>query len=259
VLKAVLFDLDDTLLGNPMDTFVPAYTRTIAQYVASHFQTDHFVEALMHGTAAMDANHGQGPTNEEAFAAVFYPEVGLERSVLEPLLKRFYAEEFDQLQPLTHSLPEARPLIHWVFEQGLQVAVATNSLFPQVAIEHRLAWAGIPIDDFDFDLVTSYEIMHATKASPKYYYEILSLLDRQPHECLMVGDDYLRDVGPASAAGIPVFWIAPPAATAPGAKTKPIGRGALSDAWNFLMTNCNYALATPTQPEGTPPRSGPGS
>ena len=51
----------------------------------------------------MEANVGVGITNEEAFAAVFYPALGHERSDLEPVLAQFYAEDAELP-------PESRPI-----------------------------------------------------------------------------------------------------------------------------------------------------
>jgi FMN phosphatase YigB (HAD superfamily) len=93
------------------------------------------------------------------------------------------------------------------------MAVATNPVFPRTAVEQRLDWAGVPAREFPYDLITTYENMHATKAHPAYYREILSRLNRKPGECLMVGDDRQRDIEPAAGEGIPVFWVhsdAPP-------------------------------------------------
>ncbi len=129
----------------------------------------------------------------------------MKRQRCAPLLERFYAEEFPKLQAMTRPIPEARPLVEWAFAHDLQVAIATNSLFPRTAIEQRLAWAGVPVTEFDYALVTSYEIMHATKANPAYYCEVLERLGRQPSECLMVGDDWTLDMLPAAAVGIPIY------------------------------------------------------
>ena len=40
MLKAILFDLDDTLLGNSMDTFIPAYFQALTRYVAEWIPPD---------------------------------------------------------------------------------------------------------------------------------------------------------------------------------------------------------------------------
>jgi len=141
------------------------------------------------------------------------------------------------LRPLTRTLPEARPLVEWALERGLQVAIATNPLFPRTAIEQRLEWAGVPVGarwPRPYALVTSYEIMHATKANPAYYHEILAHLGRQPGECLMVGDDWERDIAPAASVGIPVYWIAAPGKVPPADDVALVGQGMLGDLWDWL-------------------------
>jgi len=215
MFKAILFDLDDTLLGNSMERFVPAYFQALTRYVAHLIQPDRLIAELLRATRAMEANDGSGPTNEELFAAAFYPALGYERAALEPIFRQFYADEFPKLRGLTYTLPEARLVVEQAFAHGLQVAIATNSLFPRSPIEQRLEWAGVPVTEFDYQLVTSYEIMHATKANPAYYREIAARLGRQPGECLMVGDDWKRDIAPAASVGIPGYWITEPGNTPP--------------------------------------------
>lgn len=210
MLKAILFDLDDTLLGNPMETFMPAYLQALTRYMAHLIPPGRLISELMRGTQAMSAADGNGPTNEEAFATVFFPAVGYEPAELRPTFERFYAEEFPRLRALTRPRAEARPLVEWAFERGLQVTIATNPLFPRSPIEQRLEWAGVPVTEFDYALVTTYEDMHATKSHPAYYREVLTRLDRQPDECLMVGDNWEWDIAQAASIGIPVYWIAGP-------------------------------------------------
>ena len=242
MLKAILFDLDDTLLGNSMETFIPAYFRVLARRVTHLIPADRLVAELMRGTRAMNANDGTGPTNEEAFSSVFYPALGYERDELRPILDRFYAEEFPKLRSLTQPRLEARALVEWAFERGLQVVVATNPIFPRMAVEQRLDWAGVPVTEFDYALVTTYENMHATKPHPAYYHEILARLGRQPGECLMVGDDEQRDIAPAALVGIPVYWIAELGAASPEDDVTPVGQGTLADLWDWVRTGMSLVL-----------------
>jgi FMN phosphatase YigB (HAD superfamily) len=83
--------------------------------------------------------------------------------------------------------------------------------------------------------VTVYENMHATKAHPAYYREIMTLLGRQPDECLMVGDDWVRDIAPAASVGIPVYWIAENSDTPPGDDLRLGGQGTLADLWEWTQ------------------------
>ena len=234
MLKAILFDLDDTLLGNPMDTFIPAYFQALTGFMAHLIPSEKLISELLRATRAMEKNDGTGLTNREAFASLFYPALGHEQAKLEPAFARFYAEEFPKLRALTQSQPEARPLLEWAFGRGLQVVIATNPVFPRTAIEQRLDWAGVPVSEFDYALVTVYEDMHATKAHPAYYREILTLLGRQPDECVMVGDHWERDIGPAAQVRIPVYWIAGPDDAPPVDDVTLAGQGTLADLWDWL-------------------------
>jgi FMN phosphatase YigB (HAD superfamily) len=176
--------------------------------VAGVVEPGRFIEELLKATRAMDGNDGSGPRNEEVFAAAFYPALGVPREEMEPLLERFYNEAFPRLEPLTGVRPAAPKIVEWAMSRGLQVVIATNPLFPRTAIEQRMAWGGVGVDRFDYELVTCYENSRATKSSPAYFREIVEFLGRQPDECLMVGDNWGWDVVCAGEAGIPSFWIA---------------------------------------------------
>ena len=232
--RAVLFDLDDTLLGNAMSTFIPAYFEAITRWASDRVEPRRLVAALMAGTTAMDSNDGAGPTNEDAFAAVFYPMVGIDREELEPVFQRFYEEAFPALRALTRPLPEAPRLVGAALEEGLQVAVATNPLFPLTAIEQRLEWGGVGPGAFRYEVVTSYETCHATKPRAVYYREILERLGRRPEECLMVGDSWQLDIAPSTALGMAAFWVAPPWAAPSRSAASLAGRGSLADLWRLV-------------------------
>ena len=92
-------------------------------------------------------------------------------------------------------------------------------------------------------MVTHIENMHATKADLAYYREILSVLELEPRSCLMVGDDWLRDMVPAAGAGIPVYWVTVREGSGPGLRESGgsqvpgdllIGSGPLGDVLSAL-------------------------
>jgi FMN phosphatase YigB (HAD superfamily) len=211
--------------------------------MASIVPPEKLVTELLRGTQAMDAGDGSGPTNEMVFDAVFYPALEREKAELAPIFDRFYADEFPKLQAMTHPIPEARLLVEWAFERGLQVVIATNPMFPRTAVEQRLAWADVPVTEFDYALVTTYEVMHATKAHPAYYREILDLLGREPKECLVVGDDWQMDMAPAASIGIPIYWVTrpddtllpiPPLGVGERRGGVLIGQGTLESLWDWM-------------------------
>ena len=150
--RAILFDLDGTLLGNDMDLFLPPYFKMLSARVAHAMPPDAFVAHLMRATELMMANDGQG-TNEEVFCSAFYPLAGHPREHWEPIFVDFYANDFPALRQFTKCKPEARQVVQQAFDLGLDVVIATNPLFPALAIQHRMKWAGVA--DFAYDLVTS--------------------------------------------------------------------------------------------------------
>ena len=82
--------------------------------------------------------------------------------------------------------------------------LATNPLFPAVATQSRVRWAGLEPEDFAW--ITTYENSRYCKPNPDYYREILDKLNLKPGECLMVGNDVQED-GAAAKLGMPVFLL----------------------------------------------------
>lgn len=232
--QAILFDLDNTLLENPIDHFIPTYISALGEHVAGHVDREVFVKELMRGTEAMVANRDPNRTNKEAFDAVFFPAIGRTPEELGPVLEDFYARRFPELRGVSRPKPTARPLMEWVFEHGFQVVIATNPLFPRTAVEDRLAWAGVPVDAFDYDLITTYEDMHAAKPNGGYYLEIAQRLGRPPGECLMVGDEWEQDIEPALGVGMTAYWIAEPDQEAPSNDSGLVAQGSLSDFYLWI-------------------------
>ena len=87
---------------------------------------------------------------------------------------------------------------------GLRTVLATNPLFPSIATEHRIRWAGFELDDFEF--YTTYENSRSCKPNPKYYLEVLERAGARPEESLMVGNDVQEDMI-AEKLGMKVFLL----------------------------------------------------
>lgn len=236
-LQAILFDLDDTLLGNNMDGFLQRYFPLLAAYARPVINADKFLPELMHATQAMISNEDRTLTNREVFWQVFCERNSLDQQVVEPFFAKFYRERFSQLETATERRPVAARLVRWCTENDLKVVIATNPLFPLDAIQQRLAWAGLSVNEFDFDLVTGYENMHSAKPYRAYYREILGRIDVEPTRALMVGDDWQNDIVPASQLGLHTYWIASRQAAVPddGTTVRPDSQGTLNDLFGKLQ------------------------
>jgi HAD superfamily hydrolase (TIGR01549 family) len=230
-LRAILFDLDNTLLLNDMETFIPAYLELISGYAAEIYDPELFVRHMLAATEVMAGNTDPGISNEMVFWGTFSKLTGWDREKMVPFFAHFYETEFEGLKTLTAARPEARPVTEWAFETGHRVVIATNPMFPRIATEKRLEWADLGVDEFNYALVTTYENMHATKPHREYYVEILERVDCEPRQALMVGDDWGRDIRPAAAMGMHTYWVDPPDGT-----QSAVGRegGSLSDLPDWL-------------------------
>ncbi len=207
MVEAFLFDLDDTLLGNKMDLFLKAYFALLAEYVQPFMDGEAFLSELLFATQAMISSSGSTSSNREIFWSVFCQRTGLEQGNFEPFTKKFYEDRFQELETKTSCRPTARKLVEFAFERKKPVVIATNPLFPLRAIEQRLDWAGVPVTEFNYALVTSYENMHAAKPHTSYYQEILDMIGKNAGSVLMVGDDWDNDISPAKRLGMNTFWI----------------------------------------------------
>lgn len=228
-LQAILFDLDGTLLDNDMGQFLPHYFQRLAAWVSPIMPPKEFIAHLLQATQAMLANAGPA-TNEEVFAAAFYPVAGHPRVEMEPLFRQFYEQEFPKLRQYTRQRPEARPLVQAALERGHDVVIATNPLFPATAMWQRLEWAGVA--DLPFLLVTTYENSHACKPNPIYFEQICATIGRPAASCLMVGDDPM-DMA-AARIGCPTFFIAEGNNELPPDMPTPSYRGTLADVTALL-------------------------
>ncbi|MBI4316217.1 MAG: DinB family protein [Chloroflexi bacterium] len=234
-ITTLLFDLDDTLLGNPLETFVPQYLKSLSESLADLVPPQTLLDELLAGTQAMFANADPRRTLAQAFGQQFYRAVSVPVDQFSTRVEQFYGNTFGDLRPLTKQLAVARDVIQWATGSGFKVGIATNAIFPRTAILQRLAWAGVSADEFPYALLTTFEFMHFAKPRPEYFAETLAWLDCRPEETMMVGNDWVQDIASAEAAGLNTFWIADRAARPPAnaAPAHPAAQGSLADflAW----------------------------
>ncbi len=192
MITTILFDLDGTLL--PMDTelFTKKYFKELAIKLKDYFTPEEITKNIWGSTKYMISNVDSNKTNEEAFFEDFYERIEHEAEVLNPIFEDFYEKDFNNIKSVASQNKYMINAVSLLKEKGYNLVVATNPLFPERAVLHRIEWAGLNVEDFMF--ITSFEKMHYCKPQLKFYEEILTNINKKPTNCLMVGNDIEEDM-----------------------------------------------------------------
>lgn len=252
MITTVLFDLDDTLLGNPTQQFVENYFAALNGHLSETLRGP-----MMRSVRAIMERGDPALTNSERFFETLLPALTVSRAEFEESVMAFYRDVFPALREITTHRPIARRLVDALMARGVTVAVATNPFFPREAVEQRMAWAGVPVGEVPFALVTHLENMHFTKDHPEYYEETLARVGAAPSEAVMVGDDWQRDIAPAWRAGLHTFWLGTPGTSPdPSGSTQATACGTLDDFARMALDEgwLERQAPRPIKPEQIGPR-----
>lgn len=202
--KAILFDLDATLLPMDQDLFIKAYFKSLAEKLAHYgYEPKQLMNALFLGIDAMINNDGT-QTNENAFWGKFKTVFGDKALDDITLHEEYYKNDFDALKAVCGYNAKANEVVKHLKSKGVRVILATNPVFPTIATHKRIAWAGL--DKEDFELITTFENSSYCKPNSKYYLEILDKVGLSPCDCIMIGND-TRDDMSAKETGMDVFLL----------------------------------------------------
>lgn len=204
MLKAILFDLDGTLLPMDLNQFMKAYFGGLSKRLAPHgYEPKLLIDGIWAGTAAMVKNDGK-KSNEEVFWDTFSSLHGEKVRGDIGYFDAFYREDFDGVKTVCGFDENAAKTVKELKQRGYKVVLATNPIFPSIATEKRMKWAGLNKEDFEF--FTTYENSKYCKPNPDYYRDILERLGLKGEECLMVGNDVVEDMV-ARTLGMKVFLL----------------------------------------------------
>lgn len=227
--EAILFDLDGTLLPMDNDVFTKGYFGYLCKAVAHlGYTPELLIETMWKGVKAMVLNDGNAP-NSDAFWKVFSSVYGQKAYDDIPVFDNFYKNGFHEAKKFTYPTELSRRIVELAHKAADKVVLATNPLFPAVAIESRLSWLGLSPEDFD--LVTDYDNSHYCKPNPDYYNEICSKLGLNSKNCLMIGNNTDEDFAPASKLGMDCFIITD---WQIGKTEATCQKGSLKDFYDFL-------------------------
>jgi phosphoglycolate phosphatase len=190
-LRAVLFDLDGTLLDTVADITL-ALNRTMLEYGARELPEDEVRRMIGRGSPILIER------------AVAWAGRAVDKTVQAAMVERFfhhYGELEESNEDRARPYPGAAEALRAVHDAGLKTAVVTNKQQRfAAALFKRLGLAA------EVDILVGGDTCARRKPDPQPLLFACQSLGVAPGESLMVGDS-VNDVQAARAAGIPVVCV----------------------------------------------------
>lgn len=204
-IKAVLFDLDDTLFDHTYSVRQAVYALRVHYSV---FQQSSFADLSARMLELIDLVHPRvlrgeltpDEGREERFRLLLW-EHGLspEQSALEAKnAAEFYRKTYQENRREVSGASQLLGALHG----RVKIGVVTNN----VTSEQEAKLSYLSLDRFVDVLVTSEATGHI-KPDPAIFHAALAQLGCQAHEAVMVGDAWKADVLGARSAGIQAIWL----------------------------------------------------
>ena len=199
MLKAVAFDMDDTLLSINLSAFCYVFLKdevSLLGLVARKSPLMFLAPFSQAYLAMFDARRTDDLTNGAYFAREIERRMGVPLS--DPVIADVLTCYEETLLPTRNDrVINARPrtgahaAVEKVLDRGYRIALLTNPSFSEACIRARMAWGRLT--DLPFELITTMDNSTRCKPDARYYLESLGKLGLKPAEVLMVGNDRKRD------------------------------------------------------------------
>ncbi len=203
--KAILFDLDGTLLPMDLNVFMKTYFRYLSADLAPlNIDSNVLIDAIWTGTAAMVKNDGK-KKNCEVFWDYFENNIDCDLNRAKEICDAFYDAGFHNARKATGENPLAVKAVELAHKAAEKVVLATNPFFPRAGQLTRIGWIGL--SENDFNLITSYETDFYCKPNPNYFISVCERIGASPEDCLMIGNDEREDAYAATEAGLDTYLV----------------------------------------------------
>lgn len=204
--KAILFDLDDTLLELGANS--TRVWQVLTQRHAAELHIDAAILLAAIETARRwywedEVRHQRGRLNQ-LVALEEMVKIALERlNIVAPHVPALYAQQFDEvLFKLLQLFPGAIDILEHLRAKGIKLGMITNGS----ALRQRRK-----IEQFQlaqhFDYILVEEEFGAGKPDERVYWHMLEQLNVQPREAWMIGDKLRWDVLPPQRLGMTGVWV----------------------------------------------------
>ena len=202
MLKAVIFDLDDTLC-NSHEVFPPAIEKTFQKYLA-HFPGKTVEQMLILERQATDEVF-EDPTISTPVALTLLWIKIFELLGMKPDLKAIIQMRrmtWESMYKTINLLPGAEGLLDYLVSKNMKIGVLTNGPFLEQA--EKLIALGI---DKKVDYLVGTDLTMVDKPDPKAFNYILDKLGVKGEEAVMIGDYVEFDILGAKRVGMKAILL----------------------------------------------------
>jgi len=231
LFRAVLFDLDGTLLQVEMRNFIPRYIAGFHACCSDLVSYDLLQRAMRSGIHLLLETECGEHTNEDRLFTFLAGRLQQNEEELRERFARFLVSGLEPLADAILEIPEAGSLLECCKLAQVPLVLATNPVFPKDLITARCRWAGLDPDAFD--LLTSFENSRYCKPQHGYFIEVAEKLGIDPRDCLMVGNDTSHDLS-ATDIGMTTWLVDSYLIDRDGPTWQPDYRGSHQELLGFL-------------------------
>jgi HAD superfamily hydrolase (TIGR01549 family) len=214
-IKAVLFDVDDTLFDRAMaqKTVLDLIVKKLPG-IFSGLKPERVLEAYLESDRVSTERFNAGATSEgirDLRNRLFLQLLGLKED-LAAMISEMYVRDYPKVKtPVAGAIPLVKKL-----SRKFRLGVVSNGLSD---VQYtKLETMGLR--DL-FSCVVLSEEFGIRKPDSKIFHHAVSFLHLQPAECLYVGDSYVNDVIGAKNAGMQTCWFNPESLKPPDENIKP--------------------------------------
>lgn len=206
-IKAVLFDLDETLIDAHigLDAAHRAVTRKLRDYLReSGIDVDEATIRLKLDDFD-DRMNMRTKYDRNEWWPVLLSDLGLRRKVPRRIKEELTGLYWDTYSRASKPYPDAKPTLNYLKQKGYKLGLVTDTDGKPGIKSRRLKNLDF-IGIFDVVVISGEDTIH-TKPSPEPFLLTASKLGLNTEECAVVGDKPFTDIRGAKAAGMQAIWL----------------------------------------------------